>query len=375
MRRLIITELVISIIFLICVPLSAEKDAISAKSAIVIEATTGIVLYEKDPDTVRPMASTTKIMTAMLAIENGALDDVYTVSAAAEAVAGSQLGLLAGQRISLEDLLYMLMLKSGNDAAVTIAEGIAGSESAFVAMMNAKAAQIGCANTCFMNSNGMPAEGHHTTARELAMIAAEAYKNEVFRGIVSTKIKRLDSYFGLSVKNSNKLLTMYEYACGMKTGFTKEAGRCLVSAAEKDGVTLIIVTLGDPNDWDDHIKLFDACFACVEKTVLFDTGKYTAVRSVLNGDTRCRMINNEPIYGLAISGKKINFEYRENISPAIFAPITAGETCGSVSLYYNGKKVSEYLLSAAETVAEKEIEVSVMKIFLIRLRNFIQKII
>ena len=203
---------------------------ISAEAYVLIEASSETILDSGAPHKKMEPASTTKILTALVAIENGDLSSVFKVSKNAAEVEGSQLGIEAGDEITLDDLLHILLMKSGNDAAVTIAENIAGSVDAFAEMMNERAEKIGCEDSHFTNPHGLSDENHYTSAYDLALIAAEALKNDTFAEIVSKKQHTL-AYKNLSISNSNRLLKMNDYFCGVKTGFTKAAGRCLVSAA------------------------------------------------------------------------------------------------------------------------------------------------
>lgn len=236
---------------------------VSASSAIVIDGESGRVLYEKNAYECRGMASTTKIMTALVAVESLDLNSIVTVSPHASGTEGSSIWLSPLEKISVSDLLYGLMLASGNDAAAALAEHISGNEDAFAAVMNRRAKKIGAYNTNFTNPHGLPDDNHYTTAYDLAIISAEAMKNPTFAEIVSTEHKTISwegSQWDRSLKNHNKLLSRYEYAIGIKTGYTKKDGRCLVSCAEKDGRRLICVTLNAPDDWNDHITLHEFCF-------------------------------------------------------------------------------------------------------------------
>ena len=217
-------------------PLSA-KGTCSAKAAVVLEAASGTALYEKNADLQLPQASTTKIMTALLALEHTTPDQRFSVSALAAATEGSQMGLTEGETLSVRDLLYILMLKSGNDAAVVLAEGIGGSVEKFTALMNEKAEELHLNNTRFQNPHGLPHDQHYTTARDLAELTAVALENQRFRSLVSTKTVTLE-YKHRVITNSNKILG-HEGIFGVKTGFTKVAGRCLVTAAEQKGVRLV----------------------------------------------------------------------------------------------------------------------------------------
>ena len=220
----------------------AAKMLVPPQSAIVMEKESGRILYEINPRQKLPMASTTKIMTAIVALEKGNPADNVTISATAEGVEGSSMYIRQGEIMSLEELLYGLMLCSGNDAAVAIAEHVGGNIEQFVQMMNQKAQEIGALDTHFDNPNGLPSDSHYSTAYDMALITAYGLKNATFAKIVSTREMTISGYGKQYVRqlvNHNKLLRMYPDCIGVKTGFTKEAGRCLVSAAKRDGMTLI----------------------------------------------------------------------------------------------------------------------------------------
>ena len=338
---------------LIILGFSFSASAESAGAAITIEAGSGTALYSKNADTRRPMASTTKIMTALVALEQKSLDSVFVVSKRASTVEGSQMGLLENDKISLRDLLYMLMLKSANDAAEVIAENISGSNEKFAELMNARAEKIGLKDTHFVNPHGLPDDNHYTTARELALIAREALKNSKFAELVATKEIKI-SYHHMVLENSNRLLSSYAYANGVKTGFTKKAGRCLVSSATKDGVTLITVTLNDGNDWQDHKYLMDEGFKRVCLFEIYKPGEYCVTRPVLNGAEEAVYKNSESIYGVMIDGVKQKYEFTSNISPVLYAPVTAGQKNGTVGVYSKGSLVCESPLCLQNNVMQKE---------------------
>lgn len=243
-------------------PLTA--DAISAKSGILMEQSTGRVLYEKNANVKMRIASITKIMTAILAIESGELREVVTVSEAAASTEGSSIYLKPGQKIKLIDLTYGLMLRSGNDSAVAIAEHVGGSLGSFVKLMNKKATEIGMDNTVFSNPHGLDDhENHFSTAYDMALLTRYAMRNPIYKEIASTKkyiYEPKDSPKQIWT-NKNKLLTqLYSYSTGGKTGYTIRAKRTLVSTVSKDNLNLISVTINDPNDWQDHITLFENAF-------------------------------------------------------------------------------------------------------------------
>ncbi|RYI31673.1 D-alanyl-D-alanine carboxypeptidase [Bacillus infantis] len=237
----------------------------SSGSAILMEQSTGRILYEKDAYTKKRIASITKIMTAILAIESGKLDTKAKVSERAVRAEGSSIYLQPGEKILLEDLVYGLMLRSGNDSAVAIAEYVGGSLEGFVYLMNQKAEEIGMMNTHFANPHGLDDhEDHYSTAYDMAVLTRYAMNNETYRKIAGTKMHRApnpNESWDRVWKNKNRLLTeMYEYCTGGKTGYTKRAKRTLVTTASKDGLDLIAVTLNGPDDWNDHIGMYESGF-------------------------------------------------------------------------------------------------------------------
>ena len=247
----------------------------NAQAAALIDVASGRLLYSKNGDKPMRIASLTKIMTAIVAIERGELSDMVKVGASAYGVEGSSVYLKMDEEISLRHLLYGLMLRSGNDAAVAIAEHVGGSVDGFVMLMNEKAREIGLANTQFRNPHGLDADGHYSTAEDLAKLAAYALKNPVFRDIVKTvsvKVPDPGEKWDRLWRNKNKMLQLYEGADGVKTGYTKAAGRCLVSSATRGGQQLVAVTLNDGTDWLDHKKLLDYGFEHYPLHVIYRAG-------------------------------------------------------------------------------------------------------
>ena len=240
-------------------PCRAEAVQLSAAAAILMDADSGEILFEKDAGRCMRIASTTKIMTALVALERAKLTDTITVTAS-HMVEGSSMYLKPGEVVTVEELLYGLLLCSGNDAALALADCCGGLE-AFVAAMNDKAAALGMTGTSFANPNGLDDENHYSTARDMAVLAAYAAKDPTFRRICSTRTATVG---GRTMTNHNKLLSQVEGCIGMKTGYTRAAGRTLVSCAERQGRRLVAVTLCDGNDWADHKALYETGFA--EKT-------------------------------------------------------------------------------------------------------------
>ena len=242
---------------------SADAVRLSARSAVLYEPSSESFLYTKNANARLPMASTTKIMTALIALERLAPDAIIEIPKAAVGIEGSSLYLEEGELISAEDLIYGLMLGSANDAAAAIAIEISGSVEEFSALMNERAEEMQLKDTSFKNPHGLDAEGHYTTAHDLAIIAAEALKNEDFKRISSSYKKDIETSLKTRVVvNHNKLLKSYDGCIGVKTGYTKKSGRSLVSAAVREGITLIAVTINAPDDWRDHKSLLDYGFNC-----------------------------------------------------------------------------------------------------------------
>ena len=243
-------------LLLTLLPCRAEAVQLSAAAAILMDADSGEVLYEKDAARRMRIASTTKIMTALVVLEHARLTDTITVTGD-HMVEGSSMYLKPGEVVTVEELLYGLMLCSGNDAALALADCCGGLET-FVAAMNDKAAALGMTDTSFVNPNGLDDENHYSTARDMAVLAAYAAQDPTFRRICSTRTATVG---GRTMTNHNKLLSQVEGCIGMKTGYTRAAGRTLVSCAEREGRRLVAVTLCDGNDWADHKALYEMGFA------------------------------------------------------------------------------------------------------------------
>ena len=236
----------------------APPPQVSAKSAALLDGTTGEFLYEKNGDQRALIASTTKIMTGLLVCEAGDLDRTVTVPETAAGTEGSSMYLKSGETLTRRELLYGMMLHSGNDAALTLAISVSGSEAAFVRQMNRRACALNLTQTHFANPHGLDSGENYSTALDLARLAQAALQNEQFRAVVSTKTI---TCAGRTLTNHNKLLWRYDGCIGVKTGYTRHAGRILVSAAERGGRMLIAVTISDPDDWRDHVSLLDYGFA------------------------------------------------------------------------------------------------------------------
>ena len=264
-----------------CARADAAPPQVSAASALLLDCASGRVLYEKNADSPSLIASTTKMMTALLVLEQCNPASRVQIPAEAAGVEGSSMYLKAGEVVTVQDLLYGLMLQSGNDAAVALAIYCAGDVGAFVAQMNEKARALGLHSTTFANPNGLDDDNNRSTARDLAALAAACLQNEDFVRLVSTKNA---AAAGRSLTNHNKLLWRYEGCIGVKTGYTKAAGRILVSAARRDGRTLVAVTLGAPDDWNDHTKMLDHGFGAFRQCTLVTKGAVLGSVRVLGQD-------------------------------------------------------------------------------------------
>ncbi len=315
--------------------LGTQAKALSAQSAVVLDADTGAVRYAHNAHEVLPMASTTKIMTALCAIELGDLDRVYTVKPEYTQTEGSSMYLKPGEQLTIRDTLYGLMLMSGNDAALAIA-GECGGMEAFVRRMNDKAKELGLANTHFENPNGLDGETHHTTAQELAQLTAYALKDHDFREIVGTAST---TRAGRTMVNHNKMLRMYEGAIGVKTGFTKKCGRCLVSAAERNGRTLIAVTLNDPDDWQDHAELLDDGFARYAPVTLHESGAVVGTVPVEGGtESEVSLCADSTLELWLTPEEKEQIETTYRGRRFVYAPAVQGDYYGEI-VYHIGDRI------------------------------------
>ncbi len=338
----------------------------SAEAAILIECSSGDVIYELNADERLPMASTTKIMTALVVIETCGLDEVVSVPEKAVGVEGSSLYLKAGEYLTVRELLYGLLLQSANDAAAALAIYTAGSVEAFASLMNERAEKLCCVNTHFTNPHGLDDEEHYTTARELAMIAAYALENETFREIVSTKQYEIpDGEGGVRILfNLYRLLREDENVIGVKTGYTMRSGRCLVSAAERDGVRVIAVTLSDPNDWNDHRKMLSYGLDAYENRVLAAAGSLPFAVSVTGGKESFATVNNEKGVSLILPAGYEEFTMSVELDAFYFAPISRGEVLGRAIWYReNGEVAAEVELIAQNDVPAREKQSLLDKIF------------
>ena len=370
----------VGVLLMICmmvVPCAAyEELANDAKACIVIDAKTGRVLGGHNCHERLPMASTTKIMTALLSLENKDLDEWFTVDKDAIRVEGSSMGLQEGDQVTLRTLLYGMMLPSGNDAANAAAVHISGDTDSFVQKMNQKATELGLVNTQFRNPSGLDARGHFSTAYDMAQLCRVAMKYDIFREICC--LSRAQVEFGNPpyrrwLENYNKLLTMYPYCIGVKTGFTEAAYRCLVSAAEQDGMTLICVTLNCPDDWTVHEQLYEHYFSILSNTDV--TANVPEMLELCNSGINSQgqsveKIPVNPAMELVFPMRESD-EYSVEVfhKPVLFAPISENSVIGEVIVSINGEEICKTELLAAENLSadKQEKEPSLID----RVREFI----
>lgn len=321
---------------------AVDGPSVSAEAAILMEAESGRILYEKNMDSPRLVASTTKILTALVVLEHCDLDEEVVIKPEWTNIEGSSMYLVSGKSYRVEELLYGLMLASGNDAAVALACHATGSVETFADWMNEKAQSLGCRNSHFVNPNGLDDPEHYSTARDLALITREALNNEAFCSIVSSKTASVGD---LTYRNHNKLLSMYDGVFGVKTGYTMAAGRSLVSCCEREGMTLICVTLSAPDDWDDHMSLYDWGYENWQRRDL--AGEISASVPLIGGETEAAEVL--PLEELAVvcrTGDTISYRYE--LPRFVFAGFEAGQTAGQVTAFVNGEEAARCALVYGE---------------------------
>lgn len=335
-------------------PINAKIDT-SAKSAVLMCLENGEILYSKNSDTRMSMASTTKIMTSLIALEQGIPNKEIVVTKDMVSVEGTSMGLLVGDSVSFKELIYGMLLQSGNDAAHSVACIISGNESKFSKQMNKRAAEIGMKNTNFVTASGLDSENHFSTAYDMALLACECLKNPEFLSICSKKTAKLtygNPPYPRTLTNHNKLLWSYEGCIGVKTGFTKKSGRCLVSAARRNGITLVAVTLNAPNDWSDHISMFDYGFSKMSSFELNNDLSGTVLR-ICGGNQKYVSVRQAHSVKYPADGK--GYTCKIFMRKFEYAPISKDETVGRIVYYSNGKEIATVPLLAESSVEYKEV--------------------
>ena len=323
---------------------------VSAACAALIDGRTGQTLYEKDADRRALIASTTKIMTGLLVCEAGETDRRVTVPAAAVGLEGSSMYLKRGETLTRRDLLYGMMLHSGNDAALTLAISVSGSEQAFVRQMNLRAQALGLRQTHFANPHGLDSGENYSSARDLAALTQAALQNQQFRTVVGTKTI---TCAGRTLTNHNKLLWRYDGCIGVKTGYTRHAGRILVSAAERGESQLIAVTLADPDDWRDHAALLDYGFANWSVATLQVPPEALAPIPVLNGMSE-QVETTVTADGVMLipKGKDAEIQYQISVGENLTAPVEEGQVLGKITCILDGEVLKEYNILAKTSIPE-----------------------
>lgn len=331
---------IVILIAMACAGSANAVPAVSARCGILMDAATGRILWQQRAHEKSLVASTTKIMTGLLIAENCDLNKTVDIPDEAVGVEGSSLYLKEGETVTVRELLYGMMLHSGNDAAAALAIYCGGSMENFVTMMNQKAVSLNMNGTCFANPHGLDARDHYSTAYDLAILARHAMKNPVFAQVVSAKT---ETFSGRTFTNHNKLLWCYEGASGVKTGYTKAAGRILVSAANRNGRSLIAVTISAPNDWQDHRKLLDYGFSDLKQRLLMRSDETVAQVPLLCG--------TEPAAQVVLKGDVSfpvrdceNVGYRYDLPVLAFAPVRRGEQAGQMVLQIDGEDVAAFPL-------------------------------
>ena len=325
--------------------------SLSARAAVLMEASTGQVLMESAAHERLPMASTTKIMTALVALEHADLSQPVLISEKAVGVEGSSVYLKAGESLTMEQLLCALMLESANDAAAAIAIEIAGDIESFADLMNETAQRIGLTDTHFTNPHGLDNAEHYSSAYDLAMLARYALQNPDFARIVSTYKTNipLGGDEGIRVLiNHNKMLKYYDGAIGVKTGYTKRCGRCLVSAATRDGVTMIAVTLSAPDDWRDHTAMLDYGFSLYECAELAQPGQIRCALSCLGSTTEYVSASNRDGVSLILPREHGEITHVIEANRYLCAPVKSGDTVGEIVFFCDGTEIARTPLYAEE---------------------------
>ena len=324
-------------------------QALSAKSAILIDAQTGRVLYEKDADRRSLIASTTKIMTALVVCEQCNVLDRMEIPQQAVGIEGSSMYLQTGEILTIQELLYGMMLHSGNDAATALAIYCGGTMEGFVQLMNDKARALGMTNSHFENPHGLDSPQHYSTARDLAVLAAYAMENPVFAKTVSAKNVTVGNRY---LKNHNKLLWLLEGADGVKTGYTKAAGRILVSSVCRNGRRLIVVTINAPNDWQDHKSLSESGFADFAVHDLVRPGQLLGMAEVFGGEAdRVELLADEAFSYALRSCEQVRIQLPT--SGFVYAPVEAGDFAGYAHVFVDDKPAGKIALTYGQTVAQK----------------------
>lgn len=329
------------------------SDSLSAYAYCLTEVDTGDIVIQSNADVKLPMASTTKIMTAIVAIENAPLQQVITVSSDACGIEGSSIYLAKNERLTIEELLYALMLESANDAACALAIEIGKTVDGFVEMMNGKAAELGLENTHFTDPHGLGSAEHYTSAYDLCRLMSYCMKNETFAKITSTKrmsLKGADDSYSRLLINHNKLLGTFDGIQGGKTGYTKASGRCLVTFCNRDGVELCAVTLNAPDDWSDHRAMYEYGFTLYKNVILESPGQYEYSSAVCGGTQSSIQLDLKRRLTSTLRADHGEISRVVYMQRFYYSGIEEGDILGSVNYFCNGKLIASAPLYARHSV-------------------------
>ena len=336
---------------------AGEPSSLSSLSVVMLEPQSGRVLFQRDAHTPRPMASTTKLMTALIAVESVPFDREVVIPEEAVRVEGSSMGLRAGDHITMHDLVTGLLLESGNDAANAIALLVSGSLPAFAEKMNRKAEELGMQDSTFVTPSGLDEGNHSSSAYDMALLGAEVLRHPALREICASKsavIQVGDPKHEATMNNHNKLLTKYPYAIGMKTGYTIKAGRCLVSAAEKDGVTLVIASLNGYDYWDDHIAFYEYGFSL---TACYRPELPDFSRFPVSGGTMgtVPLVVGEMPEITVLKGEEERVECLMDVPRFLLAPLKEGEQVGTVRYILDGRELCALPITVGQEVPARPV--------------------
>lgn len=358
----VFTVLLPVVITMLLLPATVYGEQLSPNSeaAALIDITSGRILYEKDMGKKLPMASTTKIMTAIIAIENGRPEDIVTAGLRAQNAIGSSIYLQAGEKLTLDELLHGLMLQSGNDAAIAIAEHIGRDYDDFVWKMNRKAMELGALASNFTNPHGLHDEEHYTTAQDLAIITAYALKNPYFSRIVATKQRKIPWWgrdYSRVLNNKNKILWQVEGGDGVKIGFTKKSGRCLVSSATREDWQLASVVLNCGPMWEESKGLLEYGFSTFKPVTFFEKGQCVGTVEIINGKKKEVNLKTDKILRVPLTEEeKLRVELRKDMEDSIMAPVIKDQLVGTIKIMLDGAEIARTNVVCEEDVLERDIK-------------------
>lgn len=350
MIKQIITAIILIPMLFSAKAYALEKNDLSADCAVLMNAQSGEVVFAKNPYKRCSMASTTKIMTSLLAIESGKLQNEIVVTDEMVRVEGTSMGLMVGDSVSLDELLHGMLLQSGNDAANAAALYLTGNLGNFSALMNSRAGEIGMNDTNFVTPSGLDSENHYSTAYDMALLGIEAVRNPKFLSVCSKQKETLEygnPPYSRTLYNHNKLLDRFDCVYGIKTGFTKKSGRCLVSYAVKNGVGLVAVTLNAPDDWNDHEKLFDFGFDQVKSEELYPELPDSV--SAVGGEASTVSLKTQS-YTYSHAEGEHAISYKVFLPEFVYAPVKKGDVLGKWEVYIDGKKTDTISIIADDNV-------------------------